>query len=484
MSARWPFDEDVAELGVGDQHAVVEQRGADAGADRHHHHDAAARARRAEARLGDAGRVGVVEHDARTIGRPRRAASPRACRSTLGSMCVAVRTMPFVTTAGSVQPIVPVARELARRGRPRPPTTASGVAGCGVSTRIRPVAVTGAEVDERGLDAACRRRRHQRARVGDSGSDRHRAMNLAALGEVAFPTVRGSRGLRAPGRPADGRARVARRIDRLVVRAALRRAGVLRGAARHARARPLLDRPDRRWRSHVAAGTGRTRWCSRPSTRPTTGRVRVVDCLALGHARPLLVRLVEGLEGTVDMAVELVVRFDYGSIVPWVRQVDGRGARSPVPTASSCARRCDLHGRGQTSAAEFTVAAGEQVPFVLGWFPSHDPRPVPDDAATLVDAHDDALAAVVGALRLLGRVARAGVAFAAHAGGADLRADRRHRRRADHVVAGDASAARATGTTATAGCATRPSRSRRFLIGGYQRRGAALARVAAARGRG
>jgi len=56
----------------------------------------------------------------------------------------------------------------------------------------------------------------------------------------------------------------------------------------------------------------------------TSGRVRVVDCLALGHSRPLLVRVVEGLDGQVDMAAELVVRFDYGSIVPWVHHVHDR----------------------------------------------------------------------------------------------------------------------------------------------------------------
>ena len=54
-----------------------------------------------------------------------------------------------------------------------------------------------------------------------------------------------------------------------------------------------------------------------------TGRVRVVDCLATGRDRPVLVRLVEGVSGEVAMRMELVVRFDYGSIVPWVRRVDG-----------------------------------------------------------------------------------------------------------------------------------------------------------------
>ena len=106
-----------------------------------------------------------------------------------------------------------------------------------------------------------------------------------------------------------------------------------------------------------------------------TGRVRVVDCLALGHSRPMLVRLVEGVEGSVDMAVELIVRFDYGSIVPWVRTVDERWRAIAGPDGLELFTPVRLHGHGPTSSAEFTVAAGEQVPFVLGWFPSQRSAP-------------------------------------------------------------------------------------------------------------
>ncbi len=116
-----------------------------------------------------------------------------------------------------------------------------------------------------------------------------------------------------------------------------------------------------------------------------TGRVRVVDCLALGHSRPLLVRLIEGVEGTVDMMVELIVRFDYGSIMPWVRRVDDRWRAIGGPEGLELFTPIRLHGREKTSSAEFSVAAGEQVPFVLGWFPSQEPHRVPDDAAAVVD---------------------------------------------------------------------------------------------------
>ena len=91
-----------------------------------------------------------------------------------------------------------------------------------------------------------------------------------------------------------------------------------------------------------------------------SGRVRVVDCLALGHSRPLLVRLVEGLDGQVDMAVELIVRFDYGSIVPWVRRVDDRWRAIAGPDGLELFTPVQLHGHGKTSTAQFTVARGSR----------------------------------------------------------------------------------------------------------------------------
>jgi len=116
-----------------------------------------------------------------------------------------------------------------------------------------------------------------------------------------------------------------------------------------------------------------------------TGRVRVVDCLALGEDRPTVVRLVEGLDGEVEMRVELVVRFDFGSIVPWVRRVDGRWRAVAGPDGLELVSPVRLHGRDHTSEATFTVGRGEHSPFVLGWFPSEDPHPVSPDARGLVE---------------------------------------------------------------------------------------------------
>ena len=81
----------------------------------------------------------------------------------------------------------------------------------------------------------------------------------------------------------------------------------------------------------------------------------------------MCVRIVRGERGSVAMRIELVLRFDYGAIVPWVTQArpTARCARSPAPTWWCCARRCALRGEDMTTVGEFTSATGDSVPFVL-----------------------------------------------------------------------------------------------------------------------
>jgi len=115
-----------------------------------------------------------------------------------------------------------------------------------------------------------------------------------------------------------------------------------------------------------------------------TGRVRVVDCLVTGRDRPLLVRLVEGITGEVAMRVELIVRFDYGSIVPWVRHYDGAWQAVAGPDLLELSTPVRLAGANLTTTAQFTVGRRDRVPFVLGWFPSHDGERVPSNATQLI----------------------------------------------------------------------------------------------------
>ena len=138
---------------------------------------------------------------------------------------------------------------------------------------------------------------------------------------------------------------------------------------------------------------------------------------------------------------------------------DRRCAPSPAPTRSSCTRRCTPTAPGKTTVADFVVEAGEKVPFILAYHASHERPPAATSTRRRAIKETAAVVAqVVGAVHLRGRVARRGDALAHHAEGAHVRADRRDRRRADDVAARSGSAASATGTTATAGCATPRSR--------------------------
>jgi GH15 family glucan-1,4-alpha-glucosidase len=116
------------------------------------------------------------------------------------------------------------------------------------------------------------------------------------------------------------------------------------------------------------------------------GAVRLVDCMLVRAHSPLVVRLVEGLRGTVTMRTELVVRPDYGATVPWVeRAVEGLTflagpnafyLRTPVPTS----------GEDFTTVGEFSVREDERVPFTFAWNPSNEPGPAAIDPLWAVDA--------------------------------------------------------------------------------------------------
>jgi GH15 family glucan-1,4-alpha-glucosidase len=111
-----------------------------------------------------------------------------------------------------------------------------------------------------------------------------------------------------------------------------------------------------------------------------TGTVRIVDCMPPRGAEPDVVRLVEGVDGVVPMRMELIIRFDYGSIVPWVRTLDGVLRAIGGPDAASVFSPVAIHGIGLTSHADFVVRAGDSVPFVVVWHPSHVQPPAPVDA--------------------------------------------------------------------------------------------------------
>jgi GH15 family glucan-1,4-alpha-glucosidase len=105
------------------------------------------------------------------------------------------------------------------------------------------------------------------------------------------------------------------------------------------------------------------------------GEVRLTDCMPPRTAAADLVRIVEGRRGRVHMRMELIIRFDYGSIVPWVRHIE-RGIRAVAgPDTLYCRTNVELHGEKMHTVADFTVAAGQRVSFDLTWCPTHQPEP-------------------------------------------------------------------------------------------------------------
>src|SRR5258707_12933380 len=90
---------------------------------------------------------------------------------------------------------------------------------------------------------------------------------------------------------------------------------------------------------------------------------------------PDVVRIVEGVRGSVAMRSELVIRFDYGSIVPWMRRVDGSRIAIAGPDALWLRTPARTRGENMRTISELTVEEGERIPFVLTWFPSHGETP-------------------------------------------------------------------------------------------------------------
>jgi GH15 family glucan-1,4-alpha-glucosidase len=115
------------------------------------------------------------------------------------------------------------------------------------------------------------------------------------------------------------------------------------------------------------------------------GTVRVLDCMTPRDRDPDLVRVVEGVSGRVPMRMELVIRFDYGRSIPWVRRLDGRVYAVAGPDAVVLDTPVATRGEDLRTISDFEVAAGEQIPFVLEWHRSHERPGPPIDAIAAID---------------------------------------------------------------------------------------------------
>lgn len=119
------------------------------------------------------------------------------------------------------------------------------------------------------------------------------------------------------------------------------------------------------------------------------GCFALIDFMPAGRPDTSVVRIVEGRRGRLPVCVDLTLRFDYGSTVPWVSRLGGDD-RAVVaiagPDLAVLRSPAPLHGENLATVADFTIEAGQRVPFVLSWGPSHRPPPPPLDAeAALAD---------------------------------------------------------------------------------------------------
>ncbi len=106
------------------------------------------------------------------------------------------------------------------------------------------------------------------------------------------------------------------------------------------------------------------------------GVVVLTDFMPLRSQSSDIVRLVECRSGRVCMAMELVLRFDYGVVTPWVSRADDGALHAVAGPALAVLRTpVDLEGRDMTTVAEFEVKHGQTIPFVLSFAPSHLPAP-------------------------------------------------------------------------------------------------------------
>ncbi len=110
------------------------------------------------------------------------------------------------------------------------------------------------------------------------------------------------------------------------------------------------------------------------------GAVEIIDFMPHREQVSHIIRLVRGKAGRVRMRSELIIRFGYGAFIPWVTRLENGDLRAVSgPDMLVLRTPAALRGENMTTVGEFTVAAGECVPFVLVYSPSHLPLPKPID---------------------------------------------------------------------------------------------------------
>ena len=152
----------------------------------------------------------------------------------------------------------------------------------------------------------------------------------------------------------------------------------------------LLGKPENgRWRVAPKDENARVTRQYRDSTliletrfETSEGAATLIDFMPPRGGNSHLIRVVKGERGNVTFGSELIVRFGYGAVVPWVTRIDNETVRLVAgPDMLVLRTPVKMHGENFKTVGEFTVSAGEQVPMVLTYAPSH--RVLPDSCDVL-----------------------------------------------------------------------------------------------------
>ena len=116
------------------------------------------------------------------------------------------------------------------------------------------------------------------------------------------------------------------------------------------------------------------------------GTVLLIDCMGRRDGHADIVRLVRGLSGSVRMRMDLRIRCEYGVVIPWVSRLDdGRISAVAGPERIVLDTPAETRGENLSTIAEFTVAADDEVSFVLTWSPSFKPVPERFSAGEVIE---------------------------------------------------------------------------------------------------
>jgi GH15 family glucan-1,4-alpha-glucosidase len=119
------------------------------------------------------------------------------------------------------------------------------------------------------------------------------------------------------------------------------------------------------------------------------GAVRLIDFMPNRGRHSDVVRIVEGIRGSVDMRMELTLRFDFGRTVPWVTRIEGGVRAVAGPNLAVLRAGIEVHGENLKTVADFTVNEGQRVGFTLTYGFSYEPDPHKIDAeAALKDTEE------------------------------------------------------------------------------------------------